>query len=117
MEGIRALQIVRASVAAEQSTDGDEANAVQVGLKCITTDQGLLLCNREDPDARFFVRRLEDKTQMKGKGAMIENWFLEGHAANAYCEVDDDGTLMCNLFEEGNYVVKEVRLASFITSV
>ena len=48
---------------------------------------------------------------------MIENWFLEGHAANAYCEVDDDGTLMCNLFEEGNYVVKEVRLASFITSV
>jgi hypothetical protein len=49
---------------------------------------------------------------MKGQGAMIENWFLEGHAANAYCEVANDGTLMCNLSEEGNYVIKEVRITS-----
>mmetsp|Transcript_3635 Transcript_3635/g.7550 ORF Transcript_3635/g.7550 Transcript_3635/m.7550 type:complete len:187 (-) Transcript_3635:159-719(-) len=103
------VKICRVSAAEEQSTDGDEREAaVEVGLTCVTTEEGLLLCNRQEPDAKFLVRRLEDTAEMKGKGGMIENWFLEGHAANAYCTVNDDGTLVCNLFEEGNYIVKEI---------
>mmetsp|Transcript_36989 Transcript_36989/g.62281 ORF Transcript_36989/g.62281 Transcript_36989/m.62281 type:complete len:190 (-) Transcript_36989:306-875(-) len=78
------------------------------GLNCYTTIEGILLCSRETPESKFLVRRLEDTAEMKGQGAMIENWFLEGHAANAYCEVANDGTLMCNLSEEGNYVIKEL---------
>jgi hypothetical protein len=96
---------VRAQAAPDAASNEQAADALQ----CITTPDGILLCNHARPDARFMVRRLEDKPT-KGDGGMEENWFLAGQTAQAYCSVDDNGTLVCNMQEPGMYVVKEVRL-------
>ena len=98
--GVRAQAVPDAEASSEQAADA---------LQCTTTPDGILLCNHARPNARFMVRRLEDKPT-KGDGGMEENWFLAGQTALAYCSVDDNGTLVCNMQEPGVFVVKEVRL-------
>eukprot|EP00241_Pyramimonas_parkeae_P007625 CAMPEP_0114245350 /NCGR_PEP_ID=MMETSP0058-20121206/11843_1 /TAXON_ID=36894 /ORGANISM="Pyramimonas parkeae, CCMP726" /LENGTH=171 /DNA_ID=CAMNT_0001358385 /DNA_START=355 /DNA_END=870 /DNA_ORIENTATION=+ len=76
-------------------------------LVCRTTSDGIMLCNRLNDRAKYMVRRLEDK-EMDGEGGMVENWFLAGETAMAYCSVDHLGRLVCNLHEEGVYMVREI---------
>lgn len=100
-----------AARASSESVDGLDSIKTREddGVQCLTTEEGILLCNRTKNDNKYVVKRLEDdEIKTHGKGAMVENWFLEGHTANAYCSVSPDGTLVCNLHEEGVYMVKEI---------
>lgn len=95
-----------------------EANVSRVRVCVCLSEQSLNLSSKLVGYTVMYVRCVcivfEQDKEMDGEGGMVENWFLAGETAMAYCSVDHLGRLVCNLHEEGVYMVREVRLAQVL---